>query len=113
MYTTTEGSLMRMVMSDNVPAFVFIGLMLICAAGAGAAEKPRYIVKPPNLDQPDKSGPIGRELQYLCLRQLGADCRERLRFGADSYLPRDFATMKPDRRRSERDIRPFASLAFG
>lgn len=69
-------------------------------------------VRLPDLGMPDKSGDIGRDLNYLCLRQLGADCRERLVLGKPSYLGEPFAGAQPGQQMREKHIRPIASIAF-
>lgn len=69
-------------------------------------------VKLPNIAMPDKSGELGKELNYLCLRQLGADCRDRLVFDKSSYLNEPFASAEPGTRMREHQIRPIASIVF-
>ena len=69
-------------------------------------------VKPPDLNMPDKSGGLGRELNYLCMRQLGADCRDRLVFDKPSYLKAPFAGATPGQQMHETQIRPIAGIAF-
>ena len=61
---------------------------------------------------PDKSGALGKELNYLCQRQLGADCRERLVFDKPGYLKGLFASAKPGQQMQEGQIRPLAGIAF-
>ena len=79
--------------------------MLICAAA-------RSDVRPPNLNQPDISGELGARLNYLCQRQLGADCRDRLALGGDSYLKELFTKANPGTRMREHQVRPLAVLCF-
>lgn len=93
-----------------------IVLLLFCLA-LSAACVPAFAadavdVKLPDLGMPDKSGELGRELNYLCLRQLGADCRDRLVFDKPSYLKDPFASAKPGQQMREHQIRPIASIAF-
>ena len=90
--------------------FVVFGLLLLVGTVAFAAEAP--VVRPPDLEQIDMSGALGRNLNYLCLRQLGADCRDRLVFGRESYLKDTFTQAKPGQRMGESQIRPLASIAF-
>ncbi|NLN79352.1 MAG: hypothetical protein GX141_10595 [Armatimonadetes bacterium] len=90
-----------------MPRYIFL-LFLMCCASAEAS----FEVVPPNLAQADRSGKLGEELNYLCLRQLGADCRERLVFGSDSYLPDIFQNAKPGVQLREHQIRPIASIIF-
>lgn len=85
-------------------------LMPGIALCAGAADV--YGVRQANLDQVDKSGELGQELHYLCLRQLGADCRDRLVLGGKPYLKETFTKARPGQRMSENQIRPLASIAF-
>lgn len=71
-----------------------------------------FRVVQPNLSQVDKSGELGKELNYLCLRQLGADCRERLVYGSGSYLKDMFTQAKPGQQMHEPQIRPIAGIVF-
>lgn len=90
-----------------------VALCLVAFVGcapAFAGDAP--VVKPPNLRQTDMSGQLGKELNYLCLRQLGADCRDRLVFGTPSYLKDTFTKAKPGQKMGEHQIRPLASLVF-
>ncbi len=66
--------------------FLAIGLGLLLLLGTVAFAAEARAVRPPDLKQTDVSGELGKELDYLCLRQLGADCRDRLVFGQESYL---------------------------
>ncbi len=85
-------------------------LALAALAPALAADVPD--VRPPDLSMPDKSGELGRELNYLCLRQLGADCRDRLVFDKPSYLKEPFASAEPGKRMREHQIRAIAAIVF-
>lgn len=66
----------------------------------------------PNLPQVDRSGEIGRDLNYLCQRQLGADCRERLFFNNKSFLKDTYTKAAAGQRLGEPMIRPIASIVF-
>jgi len=105
-----------------MPVLLCLAWILALCEGAFAAE-----VRPPNLKQVDRSGALGSQLNYLCLRQLGADCRDRC-FGisgvstpgqadgrnpeTSGYLKDAFTQAKPGQRMGEHQIRPIASIAF-
>ena len=96
---------MHKTLSTALCLVAFVG-----CAPAFAGDAP--VVKPPNLRQNDKSGQLGQELNYLCLRQLGADCRERLALDQSSYLKELFTKAKPGQRMGEDQIRPLVALVF-
>lgn len=96
-------------MSRIVLFFCCVTLLAACVPAIAADA---YDVKPPDLSMPDKSGELGKELDYLCQRQLGADCRDRLVFNQPSYLRAPFADAKPGQQMHEGQIRPIASIAF-
>ena len=93
-------------------ARVLVVLVLVCLPSFGLCGSEPLEVKPPRLGQADRSGELGREMRYLCLRQLGADCRERLVFGGESYLKELFTRAEAGKRMSEHQIRPLAGLVF-
>lgn len=97
-----------MVLKLATASLCFLLLISCVSAFAGDASA----VSAPNLGLPDKSGELGRELNYLCLRQLGADCRDRLAFGGSSYLKELFTQAKPGQRMGEAQVRPIACLTF-
>lgn len=94
----------------KIPISILCFALLAACAPVFAADAP--VVKPPNLRQTDRSGQLGKELNYLCLRQLGADCRERLALDQSGYLGETFTKAKPGQRMGENQIRPLASLVF-
>lgn len=64
---------------------IFVSGILL-TGGATAPFAGPTAVRPPDLNQADLSGELGRKLNYLCLRQLGADCCQRLAFGRASLI---------------------------
>lgn len=89
--------------------FVLLLITLFLAVAAMASPD-ALDIKPPILKLPDKSGPIGKRMYYLMQRQFGADLREQLRFGSDSYLPERFINAKDGTQYHEREVRPIVSL---
>jgi len=86
------------------------GLLALLSSCSFAADG--QVVRPPDLRQMDLSGELGKELNYLCLRQLGADCRDRLALGGESVLKDSFTQAKPGVQMRETQVRPLASVAF-
>ena len=89
---------------------VFCLVLVFACAAAFAAVAP--VVKAPNLRQTDRSGQLGKEMNYLCLRQLGADCRDRLALDQSGYLKELFTQAKPGQNMREHQIRPLAVIVF-
>lgn len=90
---------------------IFVSGILL-TGGATAPFAGPTAVRPPDLKHTDLSGELGRKLNYLCLRQLGADCRQRLAFGRASYLQDNFAAARPGTQMREHQIRPLAGIVF-
>lgn len=93
-------------------AMFLIIIATVVATGAMAQEQQAIDarqVRPAALDHPDRSGAIGRDLDRLLQRQLGADAKARFAFGGDSYLPVALRETKPGKRHGEHQIRPYAS----
>lgn len=95
-------------MAKIILVLLCFALLAACVPAIAAAPN----VKLPDLTLPDKSGELGKELNYLCLRQLGADCRDRLVFDKPSYLKDPFASAKPGQRMGEHQIRPISGIVF-
>lgn len=95
----------------TVTLAVAITLSVVSSALATGTDDPLR-VKPPALPSPGSPGVLESEIRRLCLRQLGADCRERLAFEGGGYLPELFGRAEPGRRMREHQIRPYTSLAY-
>ena len=96
-------------MSRHALVLVCLVLVVTCAP-ASAADA--MAVNAPSVGMPDRSGELGAQLDYLCQRQLGADCRDRLVLGGSSYLKEPYTQAKPGQRMGEHQVRPLAALAF-
>ncbi len=82
-------------------------LLILAIASCAIASADALDIKPPIRHLSDKSGPVGRRMHYLMLRQFGADLREQL---PNSSLPQKFVSAPDGTRYRERDIRPIVSL---
>ncbi len=90
-----------------MPRHLLLMLAIIATASCAIASADTLDITPPLRDLPDKSGPVGRRMHYLMLRQFGADLREQL---PDLSLPEKFVSPPDGTRYRERDIRPIVSL---